>query len=145
MYCIVLYQSMSIVRGEGSTDNSQLSELEETDTRNVVDVPRLTSVIPLSMRTPRSRVEGRHHHAGTAAVMQTTAGAQPYQFRFRRVEMKSVRTHSRRDALDARTWTSANLEEQIRAAQRARRPVSHRQKRAGWNRAAPRCQWLRQM
>ena len=34
------YQSMNSVRGEGSTDDSQLSELEEADTRDVIDVPR---------------------------------------------------------------------------------------------------------
>ena len=28
------------IRGEGSTDDSQLSELEEADTRDVIDVPR---------------------------------------------------------------------------------------------------------
>ena len=98
------YQSMS---GEGSTDDSQLSELEETHTRNVVDVPRqphptvdddyqiLDTVIGLE-------VDVRHPHSGTAAVMQTMAEAQPYQLRLRTVERKSVGTRPRLDTLDER-------------------------------------------
>ena len=75
---------MSSVRGEGSTDDSQLSELEETDTRNVVDVPRhrhptVDEDSQISDTVNGSKVDVRHPHSGAAAVMQTTAGAQPYQ------------------------------------------------------------------
>ena len=98
---------MRSVRGEGSTDDSQLSELEETDTRNVVDVPRqrhptVDEDSQISVTVNGSKVDVRHPHSGTAAVVQTTAGAQPYQLRLRRVETKSVRTHPSLDALDAR-------------------------------------------
>ena len=48
-----------------------------------------------------SKVDVGHPHSGIAAVVQTTAGAQPYQLRLRRVETESVRTHPSLDALDA--------------------------------------------
>ena len=98
---------MSSVRGEGSTYDSQLSALKEADTRNVVDVPRQhhptvneDSQIPDAVNG--LKIDVRHSHSGTAAVMQTTARAQPNQLRLRRVETKSVGTHPRLDALDAR-------------------------------------------
>ena len=68
-----------------------------------------------------------------------------YQLVFRRVETKSVGTHPRFDALDARGHPRCHAGEQHRAAQRARRPTSHRRKLACWNRAAPRCQWFPQI
>ena len=92
---------------DGSTDDSQLSELEEADTRNVVDMPRqrhptVDEDSQISDTVNGSKVDVRHPHSGTTAVMQTTARAQPNQLRLWRVETKSVWTHPRLDALDAR-------------------------------------------
>ena len=100
------YQCMSSIRGEGLTDDSQLSELEEADTRDVVNVPchhhpTDDEDSQISNTVNGSKVDVRHPHSGNAAVMQTTTRTQPYQLRLWRVETKSVRTHPSLDALDA--------------------------------------------
>ena len=98
---------MSSVRGEGSTDDSQLSELEESDTRDVVDVPRqrhptVDENSQIADTVNGLKIDARHPHPRTTAMMQTTAGAQPYQLRLRRVETESVGTHPSLDVLNAR-------------------------------------------
>ena len=106
------YQSMNSIHGEGSTDDSQLSELEETDTRNVVNVPcqrhpTVDEDSQISDTVNGSKVDIGRPHPGTTAVMQTTAGAQPYQLGLPGVNTKLVGTHPRLDALDARGQPSS--------------------------------------
>ena len=65
------YQSMSSVRSEGSTDDSQLLELEEADTRDVVDVPR--------QRHPTVDENSQIANTAVAAPGQGTPGRPPWQ------------------------------------------------------------------
>ena len=60
----------------------QLSELEEADARNVVDVPRqrhptVDEDSQIADTVNELKIDFQNPHAGTAAVMQTMARAQP--------------------------------------------------------------------
>ena len=74
------YQSMTSVHSEGLMNDLQLSELGETDTRDVFDVPRqrhptVDEDSQIADTVNGSKVEVRHPHPGTTAMMQMTAGA----------------------------------------------------------------------
>ena len=92
------------------------ADLEEADIQDVVDVPcqrhpTVDENSQIADTVNGLKIDVRHPHPGTTAMMQTTAGAQPYQLRLRRVEtelelIQALTLSMHADIREARTAAS---------------------------------------
>ena len=111
------YQSMGSVCSEWSTDDSQLSELEEADARNVVDVlrqrhPTVDKDSQISDAVNGLKIDVRHPHSGTASLQWCRRRLEPNH-------ISSVFERLRRSRLELIHALTLSLHVDIRVARRA--------------------------